>query len=206
MKTKYSRKCILAAIPEILNLLIHELVFMSRDKALDAELADMKGLLDEDSYGKEDVELLRLMKNPLIKLSIEVVDSIWQIREDYLQLNGFNDNGVPYSSLGEKLAIDLTETFLVIEHYESTTDKTYRRYDDYMFFFETAPHVLYETAILLMTGETSMGDPEYCSVAWDKKDEIVFHLDRSDPNVNLLATAIEVLFIWQIRYYEVADE
>jgi len=206
MKTKYSKKCILAAIPEILNLLIHELVFMSRDKALDAELADMKGLLDEDSYGKEDVELLRLMKNPLIKLSIEVVDSIWEIREDYLQLNGFNDNGVPYSSLGEKLAIDLTETFLVIEHYESTTDKTHRRYDDYMFFFETAPHVLYETAILLMTGETSMGDPEYCSVAWDKKDEIVFHLDRSDPNVNLLATAIEVLFIWQIRYYEVADE
>ena len=206
MKTKYSRKCILAAIPELFNLLIHELVFMARDKALDAELADMKGLLDEDSYGNEDIELLRLSKNPLIKLSIEVVDSIWEIREDYLQLNGFDDTGVPHSSLGEQLAIDLTDTFLVIEHYESTTDNTHRRYDDYMFFFETAPHVLYETAILLMTGETRMGDPEYCSVAWEKKDEIIFHLDRSDKNVNLLATAIEVLFIWQNRYYEVEDE
>ncbi len=207
MKTKYSRKCTMVAIQEVLNLLVHELIFMARDKAMDAELTDMKGLLNEDTYGEEDVELLRSLKNPLVRLSIEVVDSIWEIREDFIQLNGFDVEGGPYNPVGQILAADLIECFLGIEHPVNRKKKPdFRRYDDFPLFFETAPHVLYETAILLMNGETSMGDPEYCSVAWEKKDEIVFHLDRSDKNVNLLATAIEVLFIWQIRYYEVADE
>ena len=202
MKTKYSRKCTLNAIPEILNLLTHDLVFMARDKALQGELADLRGVINEYGYAHEDVELLSSLENPLVKLSVEAVESIWEIRSDFLVLNGFDETELLYNPMAERLATDMTDSFLVIVDSKTTDDKPMlRRYDDFPLYFETAPHVLYETAILLMTGETSMGDAKYASVAWNRNDEIVFELDRSDLNVNLLATAIEMLLIFRDRYY-----
>ena len=81
----------------------------------------------------------------------------------------------------------------------------YRISDEFPNYFHTAPHVLYEAAMLLMTGETSMGDPAYCSLAWDMDRNMIFELDVSNPAVDLLAIAMEMFFIWTNRYYELED-
>jgi len=129
------------------------------------------------------------------------VEAILEIREDFLELNGFDERELLCNELAETLATELTGSFLVIVDSKDGKQDLIR-YDDFPLYFETAPHVLYETAILLTTGETSMGDPEYASVAWNRNDEIIFELDRSDLNVNLLVTAMEILLIFRDRYYE----
>ena len=203
MKTKYSLKTTVIAIPRIINLLIHEMIFMARDKALQHELADLRGLICEDYYEDEDLELLRSLESPLFKFLMEAVDTLWTIRHDFNQLNGFDVNGIPGNALAEELADNLTSSFLASTYTDKETARPdYRISDEFPIYFHTAPHVLYETAILLMTGETSMGDPEYGSVAWEMEDDMIFRLDRSDKNLDQLATAMEMLFIWESRYFE----
>ncbi|RZM19431.1 MAG: hypothetical protein EOO88_38055 [Pedobacter sp.] len=185
--------------------MVSELIFIARDMALEDELKDLRGLIDEEYYDAADICLMRSLQRPIMLFFMEAVDTLWTINAEYCELNGLDVDAIPNNELAEKLATDMVDTFICGGYADNGTTFDFRSKTGLFSFLLTANHVLYETAILLMQGETSMDDPDYCSEAWDIWDDLGNHLDRSDESVQCLATAIEMFYLWQNTHDSLHD-
>lgn len=170
----------------VIGMVIYDTIVATMRVALAGELKSIKMLVNPTNVDVgEDLELLSTLKEPQVKLAMELIEAAWALMTHYAVMNTLDDEDVLMDKQAEILSSAVYMRFIFLRVHHKRRD----RYVNFIKMMVTAQRVFFEWSKFVLTGESRAKDMSYrCNYSKGRLKALIE--DNTDHNVQVMVDMI----------------